>query len=160
MTEKLVIDNDILFENVIRLMREGREVIIPVKGYSMNPLIRQDKDLVVLEGVESGTASSVGKIKRVWPYDIVLFRYNGKFILHRILSIDGDNVVIQGDGNIKGVEKCKLDNIYGRVTKILINGKRELDPYSKRSVLFFRIWKFLRPVRRYILGVYRRLWKA
>ena len=95
MTEKLVIDNDILFENVIRLMREGREVIIPVKGYSMNPLIRQDKDLVILEGVESGTPASAGEITGVRPYDIVLFRYNNKFILHRILSIDGDNVVIQ-----------------------------------------------------------------
>lgn len=157
MTEKLVIDNDTLFENVIHLMREGREVIIPVKGYSMNPLIRQDKDLVILEGVENGTPSSSGMIKRVRPYDIVLFRYNNKFILHRILSIDGNNVIIQGDGNIQGVEKCKLENIYGRATKILINGKKELDPYSKRSIRLFKIWKFLSPIRRYILGVYRRL---
>ena len=47
--EKMVIDNDAFFADVLTVLDQGKRVTIPVKGYSMLPFIRGGKDLVVLE---------------------------------------------------------------------------------------------------------------
>ena len=90
--DKMIIDNDTFFADVLRLLDQGKQVTIPVKGFSMLPFIRGGKDLVVLE--------KAGEVLRA--DDIVLFhvgpREGGRYVMHRILSIDGDAVDIQGDG--------------------------------------------------------------
>ena len=47
--EKMVVDNDLFFSDVLQVLEQGRRVTIPVKGFSMLPFIRGTKDLVVLE---------------------------------------------------------------------------------------------------------------
>ena len=74
---KLVIDNDELFGRVVELLQEGREVTIPSKGFSMLPFIRGERDLVVLERADE-----------IKPGDIVLFRLDGRYILHRVMDAD------------------------------------------------------------------------
>jgi hypothetical protein len=32
-----------------------------------------------------------------------------RYVVHRIIRIDGDQVTLIGDGNIAGVEHCRLD---------------------------------------------------
>ena len=145
--DKLVINNDEFFGKVISLLDEGKEVTIPVKGFSMLPFIRGEKDLVVLEKAEGTLA--VG--------DIVLFRYAGRYVMHRIISMDGDGIVIRGDGVPKNTEKVTRSDIYGRATKILRNGRRAVDPYSPCQRRKVRIWQKLLPVRGYLLAIYRRL---
>ncbi len=155
---KLVVENGEFFGKVVGLLAEGHSVTIPVKGISMLPFIRGDKDSVVLEGVESCTPKGKSRVS-VSVGDIVLFRYNGRYIMHRILRIENGRAVIQGDGVARNMEICSLDDIYGRVTQILKPGKSPIDPYSdsmKRKVAF---WMRLRPMRRYILFIYRRLLK-
>lgn len=152
----MIIDNDVLFAQVLDNLRQGRDVVIPVKGTSMLPFIRGERDLVVLEPVEACTAES-GCRRSVKADDIVLFRFNGRFILHRILWVKDGEAEIQGDGIVKNHEHCSLDAIYGRVKTILRNGKKPVDPYCASSIRRLRVWNFLKPVRRYILGVARRL---
>ena len=145
--DKLVINNDEFFGKVISLLEEGKEVTIPVKGFSMLPFIRGEKDLVVLVKPEKDL--SVG--------DIVLFRYYGRYVMHRIISMDGGTVVIQGDGVPKNTEKVTRADIYGLAVKILRNGTRPVDPYSPCQRRKVRIWQKLLPVRGYLLALYRRL---
>ena len=47
--EKMVVDNDLFFSDVLQVLEQGRRVTIPVKGFSMLPFIRGTKDLVILE---------------------------------------------------------------------------------------------------------------
>ena len=47
--EKMIVDNDTFFADVLQMLDQGKRVTIPVKGYSMLPFIRGGKDLVVLE---------------------------------------------------------------------------------------------------------------
>lgn len=150
------IDNDEFFSYVLELLKEGKEVTIPVKGTSMLPLIRGGRDTVVLEGVESMTPEGVER-RYVKPTEIVLFRAGGRYILHRILAIEDGVAQIQGDGILKNKEYCPSDNIYGRVIILLRGGNKTVDPYSDRMMRLFRLWMWLKPVRRYILAVYRRL---
>lgn len=77
--EKVVISNDIFFAEVLRVLREGKNVTIPVKGVSMLPFIRGDRDSVELEPLADARPLAVG--------DIVLFRVAGRYILHRIIQL-------------------------------------------------------------------------
>jgi len=157
--ERLIIENNILFDRTVGLLKEGRKVIIPVKGGSMMPLLRSDADTVELEGVEAGSPEGGERISAL-EQDIVLFQYNGHYILHRILRFEGDEAVIQGDGNLKITERCSRDRIFGRAVTVFKKNGRVIDPRSKRSLRLFRLWFFLSPVRRYILGVIRRVWRG
>lgn len=49
--DKLIVENDEFFGKVVSLLAEGHSVTVPVKGVSMLPFIRGDKDSVVLEGL-------------------------------------------------------------------------------------------------------------
>lgn len=156
--DKLIVENDEFFGKVVSLLVEGHSVTVPVKGVSMLPFIRGDKDSVVLEGVESCTPEGKSRI-RVNVGDIVLFRYKERYIMHRILRIENCKAIIQGDGVARNMEICSLDDIYGRVTQILKPGKSPVDPYSDKMRRRSALWMRLKPIRRYVLFIYRRLLK-
>ena len=138
------IPNDDFFPDVVAILDEGKQVTIPVKGFSMLPFIRGIRDLVVLE-----------KRDTYVPYDIVLFRCGGRYVLHRILTVDGNRVEIQGDGVVKNTEKVLLEDIAGKVITILRDGKAAVDPDSPKQLRRARRWRRLRPVRRPLLLAYR-----
>jgi hypothetical protein len=155
--EKLSINNDLFFGEVVKDLEAGKTVVIPVKGYSMLPFIKGERDLVELEGVCSCTDDPLRK--SVSAGDIVLFRYLGRYILHRVVSVGETSVVTAGDGVIgKGnVERPGKDDVLGRVTAVLKGGKRRTDPYSFAGRLEARVWRFLWPVRRWLLAAWKRL---
>ena len=149
--EKMVIDNDTFFADVLQVLRQGKRVTIPVKGFSMLPFIRGGKDLVVLE-----QAGDVLKAD-----DIVLFHIGpedgGRYVMHRILSIDGDEVDIMGDGVPYYHEHVRRDQILAKAVEIVRGGKRSVDPYTPGRLRMVHFWQWLRPLRRYILFAYRHL---
>ena len=149
--EKMTVDNDTFFTGVLQVLEQGRQATIPVKGFSMLPFIRGGKDLVVLEKAD-------GPVKRD---DIVLFHLGpadgGRYVMHRVIAVDGDEVDIMGDGVPKNREHVRRDRILTKATTILRDGKRAVDPYSPGQLRLVRFWQWLRPVRRYILFIYRHL---
>ena len=143
--DKFLVSNDEFFAEVEKMLAEGRRVTIPVKGFSMLPFIRGERDLVEL----------------VPPYDlkvgdIVLF-YDRRYVMHRIVSIDGNKLTIRGDGVIKGTEHVTVDVVRAKAVAIYRNGRKRVDPYSRCQMFRLKIWNLLRPFRRVILAVYRRL---
>ena len=147
----MVIDNDAFFADVLTVLDQGKRVTIPVKGYSMLPFIRGGKDLVVLE-----KAGDVLKAD-----DIVLFHIGpangGRYVMHRILSIDGDKVDIMGDGVPYNHEHVRRSQILAKAVEIVRAGKHPVDPYAPGQLRLVHFWQWLRPVRRYILFIYRHL---
>ena len=141
MTEKRVIPNEILLGEVTSLLAEDQEVVLLTQGGSMMPFLRSERDSVALR-----------KLDKVEVGDIVLAHLGGgRYVLHRIIAIDGDNVTLMGDGNIKGTESCLKSDISGTVVRILKASGKEYVPGKGRW------WRALKPFRRYILGVYRRI---
>ena len=149
--DKMIIDNDTFFADVLQVLDQGKRVTIPVKGFSMLPFIRGTKDLVVLE--KAGEDLKVD--------DIVLFHMGpwegGRYVMHRILSIDGDAVDIQGDGVPENHELVRREQILAKAVEILRGGKRRVDPYSPGQLRLVHFWQWLRPLRRYVLFIYRHL---
>ena len=70
-----------------QIEKNGRLIYTNV-GDSMWPLIRQGKDLLVIEPVH-------GRLRK---YDVPLYkRDSGQYVLHRILEVRRDDYVICGD---------------------------------------------------------------
>lgn len=139
--DKKTVPNDILIPEIGKLLAEGREVELRPKGNSMLPFIRQEKDSVVLlkkPDVEVG--------------DIVLAKTGGRFVLHRVYKREGTALTLMGDGNVCGTESCTKEDVLGTVIKIIRPGGKSVVPSKGK------LWKALKPVRRYLLAFYRRIW--
>ena len=140
-------DNEII-EEAIRLAREGVRVTFPVKGQSMLPFIIGGKESVILRG--PGGLVDVG--------DVVLAWVDGnRYVVHRIIRIDGKHVTLMGDGNVAGTEQCTLADIKARATHVVDTDGRPHPLYTPWRQRAARMWWHLRPVRRYLLAIYRRL---
>lgn len=146
---KLELRNDIFFAEVERLISEGQSVTIPVKGFSMRPMMRSGKDKVIL------TAHSDRAIKQG---AVMLFRHNGHHIMHRIVKIEGENITFAGDGNYNKTEQATRDDIVATVTAIIRPSGRIISLDSRRWRIYSTLWLVLpKIVRRFILGLTNKL---
>ena len=139
-------DNEII-EEAIRLAREGVNVTLPVNGNSMLPFIIGGKESVILHS--SGGIVDVG--------DVVLAWVDGcRYVVHRIIRIDGDHITLMGDGNLT-TEHCTLNDIKARVTHVVDAKDKTHYLYNRWRMLGAKVWYWLRPIRRYLLAIYRRV---
>ena len=138
--DKKVVANEILLEDAAALMNEGREVTLKPLGSSMLPFIRGGRDSVRLK-----------KMPSVAVGDMLLVRLEGpRYVLHRLIALDGDRLTLMGDGNLAGTETCTKADVLGTVVAIE-RGNRVVKPGNGLW------WRRLKPFRRYILGIYRRI---
>lgn len=147
MTNKITIPNVILLSEVEQMLREGKQVTLRTKGNSMLPFIHGGRDSVILTGTFHPQKG-----------DIVLAKTDkGNFVLHRIIKINPQTIILMGDGNLRGTETCRKEDVFGKVITILKNEK-EVNPYSRWACRKSAWWSRLLPVRRYLLAIYRRLY--
>jgi hypothetical protein len=137
-------DDEILAE-AIRLAGEGIAVTFPVNGRSMLPFIVGGRDSVILE---KPRPAQIGDV-------VLAYVENSRYVIHRILKIDGEIVTLMGDGNLYGVEHCRIQDIKATATHVVgKNGKRHsLD--SKQARRRANLWRKLQPVRKWLLLAYR-----
>lgn len=136
-----------LIPEVIKLVDDGVCVTLPVEGRSMLPFIIGGRESVILQ-----------KPSDVMVGDIVLAWVDGcRYVIHRIIRIDGDHVTLMGDGNLVGTESCNLSDIKALATHVIDAKGHRHDLYHWTRLLGAKVWWILRPVRRYLLAIYRRL---
>lgn len=141
--EKITLPNDQVFADVLSMLSDGYTVRLRVKGTSMFPFITGGRDYVFLQ-----------KAVRIRTGDIVLAYLSGKYyVLHRVYRIDGDEITLMGDGNVRSQEQCRPEDICGTVLSILRNG-RYVSCCSLQEQRKVWLWKKILPVRRYILVIY------
>ena len=124
--------NDQFFALVEKELEEGKTVKIRLKGNSMFPLLRSGRDSVIL------VKSPADSLK---PMDVVLFKYCGNYILHRIIKRDGVRLLIQGDGVISAIEQCTVDDVVGKVVKVCRSSGKTIDVDNWRWTLSSRLWR-------------------
>ncbi len=126
------------FEEI--LQKEGQLIYSNV-GDSMQPLIRQGRDLLVI-GLPEG---------RLKKYDIPLYRRdNGRYVLHRILKVRPDDYVICGDNRWRCEYGITDRHIIGVLTAIIRDGK-EIPVTDWRCRLYAHLWCDLFPLRAFLL---------
>lgn len=95
-------------------------VFYEVHGFSMVPLIRQDKDLTIIKKI-------TGDLHK---YDIILYRRGQKLILHRIVKIKNGKYIIAGDNCANKEYDITDKNIIGILSSIERNAKTKKNPKS------------------------------
>lgn len=146
---KVVIPNEIFFADVERQVSEGSDAEFFAKGNSMRPFIRSDRTRVRLSPCDTDMLR-VG--------DVVLFRYCGRHVMHRIASRNGDEFILAGDGNCGITEHCTSDDIVARMSLLITKRGRVIGCDTRLWRTASALWVALpRIVRRCILGV---LWRV
>lgn len=85
-----IISNDLYFAEVQRMLDEGKEVRIRIKGGSMRPFI-QDGDSVLLLAYSGGV---------LLPGSNLLAKHQGKYVFHRYVGRKNGQIILAGDGNL------------------------------------------------------------
>ena len=142
------VSDDEIIKSAIKLVHEGLRVTFPVKGYSMLPFIiggKESVDLVKPIDIQ------VGHVVLAWVEGC-------RYVVHRIIQIDGDKVVLMGDGNIAGVEHCLLSDVAALAVNVVTPKGKHNNLYAPWRIKASRLWWRLLPIRRWILAIYRRTW--
>ena len=115
MVAKKIIANDVFFASIEELIAEGQSVEMTVKGFSMRPFLRNERDVVVLSPIAS---------ERLRRGMVVLFRYRGAHVLHRIAKMGGGMLTMEGDGNYRQVEVAPRESVVAYVSAVRLSGGR------------------------------------
>ena len=145
----MMITDGQIIDEAVRLVREGVSVTLPVNGRSMLPFIIGGQESVILRGPG---AIDIGDIVLAWVE-------GNRWVVHRIIRIDGNQVTLMGDGNVACVEHCMLEDIKARVSHVVDAKGKPHDVYNRWRMLGVKVWFHLRPIRRYLLFIYRKLTK-
>lgn len=137
--------NDVLLALVSKKIAEGHDATIIVKGYSMRPFLEHERDKVILTQVTQPLKVADAILAEVTP---------GHYVLHRIIDIQGENITMMGDGNLRGVEHCTTHDVRGLVTHY-IRPNRTLLASDVKLQKRIRQWRKLLPVRRFLLLIYK-----
>ena len=136
------------------ILREQGTLVYTYGGVSMMPLLRQGRDVMVIENVQDG--------KPLHRLDSVLFkRRNGQYVLHRIMDSgtpESEKLVyrICGD-NTLDLERVERSQIIGRLVAVERYGGRHICVTDLSYRLFSWLMWGLWPVRRYGRPIYWRL---
>ena len=137
-------DEQILSE-AIRLVGEGVQVTLPVNGRSMYPFIIGGRESVVLV-----------KPQKLRVGHVVLAQVEGgRHVVHCIVGIDGDRITLMGDGNLQGREHCSVESVKALATQVVGETGKKRPLYGPCGNLCAKIWYMARPVRRYLLKIFR-----
>ena len=139
--------SDVVLQETMDMLQEGRRVVLPVKGNSMLPFIIGEKENVEL--VRPQSPLKVGDVVLAWAN-------NAHYVIHRIIDIDGDRVSLMGDGNIGNVEHCKMDDVVALAEFVVSSSGKRRYLYTKKRMRRARLWRKLKPIRRWLLAIYRR----
>lgn len=129
------------------LARDGR-LAYTCKGFSMLPLLREDRDVVLIrkKGAE-----------RCRKLDAVLFKRpgvegRGSFVLHRILKVRQDGTYwIVGDNCTTG-ETVREENVLGVMTAVIRDG-RTVPVTAFRYRLYLNTWCRFYHLRFFLLWI-------
>lgn len=120
------------------LLEKDGYIVFTNVGYSMMPLLRQKRDVIV---IRKKTPE-----ERCKKYDVVLYKRKERYILHRVLRVRPTGYIIAGDNNAF-IEKDVTDEmIIGIMSKVMRNGKA-VSTDNLGYKFYTHIWCDCYPVR-------------
>lgn len=123
-------------------LRQNGYLLYRNVGDSMMPLIRQGRDLVLIERRPEG---------RLKKYEVPLYRRDsGQYVLHRILRVRKDDYVLCGDNRWQRETGITDRHIIGVLTAVIRDGKK-LPVTDWRYRLYVHLWCDLFPIRAAVL---------
>lgn len=143
---KITVSND-FFAETADALKQGQTVKLLIDGQSMYPFIRGGIDLV--------------EVVPFLPEDELpawccpFYQWEGRYMIHRYVGRDGDEYLMQGDGNVARVERAKREEIVGVLRYIYRPDGIRLDCYDKGWLKKAEWWYRLRFLRRWLLPLFK-----
>lgn len=139
-----IVSPDLVMEPLLGLLAETAAVPLVISGSSMTPFLASGRDTVYLSAISE-------PLKRG---DMVLYRRdNGRYVLHRILRVNGDSYTMVGDAQSVPEPGIRREQILAIVTAV----RRKEKLLRKGSfwwAFFERVWIRIVPLRPLIRGAY------
>ena len=148
MNEKLIVPNEFL-SIAEEELKQGKSVRILADGTSMNPFILGGRDYAEI------TPLKEKEVLILW--NVYLFKYNGKYIIHRYIGKDGEIYRMRGDGNLKFEERIERSDVIGLLNRIYQPSGKYIETNTSKWRRTGKNWNKLLPIRRYLLAAFRRL---
>ena len=134
-----------------KLSLEG--TMLPVRtlisGYSMEPLIRYNRDYVTVIPLSESLAEG----------DIVLFSdpYQKRYVLHRVWTLENERVLTWGDNCDRPDAWMTVNDIWGKVI-LIERGNHKITPDARKGLLFARFWHIAGRAYRILRGTVSRVY--
>lgn len=123
------------------LLKQNGKFVYKTKGVSMEPMLHQNRDLVVISKPSA----------RLKPFDVALYRRGTNYVLHRVIKVRESDYLIRGD-NTYYLETVPDTAIIGVLTAFKRKGKYySINNLRYRAYVHF--WCVSFPIRSF----YRRL---
>jgi len=133
-------------KSVTEILQTYGKYLTPVCGISMNPLLHEGADTVVI----------VPKVGPLHRYEVPLYlRKNGQHVLHRVVRIEKDGYVMCGDHQLQ-LEYGVTDEMILGVMEGFFRGKRYIKTTDFGYRLYVFFWCRVPLVRRICLRLMRR----
>lgn len=116
------------------LTRDGF-LVYKTRGVSMEPMLHQNRDLVIIRNPSS----------RLQKYDVALYRRGKGYVLHRVIGVEKDHYLIRGD-NTYSVEIVPDEAVIGVLTSFKRKGK-EIGTDNRLYQFYVRFWDAIYPIR-------------
>ncbi len=124
-------------------LRRTGYLVYSTQGTSMEPMLRQRRDLVHLRLPQR-------KLKK---YDVALYRReSGQYVLHRVVGEDDRGYVFCGDNCRKKEYGIREDMVIGVLTEFVRKGKT-VSVENTGYRVYTRLWHMLYPLRALLLGI-------
>lgn len=143
------VNNHLFMQDITCMFRqEGKKsVTFIVRGFSMRPFLEDGRDKVVLSPPRE---PKIG--------DVVLAEISEKrYALHRVIKVENGIYTMRGDGNpLRMTEQFTQDKIIGLADGFIRKGKF-VSTDSRQWRCYSAVWNILKPLRRILLAIYRRI---
>lgn len=127
---------------IYEVVSSGGSVRLEVKGKSMMPFLRSEKDSVLLK-----------KADNIKKYDVVLFKkHTGKIALHRIVHIDDGIYKIVGDNQYRFDTNIKKEDLIAKAVEYH-RGKLRIGETEIRTLGM--LWYATYPLRNFLRRGFR-----
>lgn len=116
------------------LFKDGR-LVYRTRGVSMEPMLRQNRDLVIIRVPSS----------RLKKFDVALYKRGKEYVLHRVIEVKDDHYLIRGD-NTYAMETVPDTAVIGVLTGFQRKGKQH-DVTERGYRFYVRFWNAIYPLR-------------
>jgi signal peptidase len=141
---EITLPNAALLKPILDFLEQGRNIIIPVKGNSMWPFLRE-KDRVLLEPFET---------KTLRKGLIVLGKQGEEMILHRVVRFSTHTIWLAGDNNLVQHEQLAYRDVLA-IAIYRYRDRQELKLNAAWQCHLGQLWYWLRPLRRVIVKLFK-----
>ena len=117
------------------LLKRDGSLVYKTRGVSMEPMLRQNRDLVTIQA----------PVSRLQKYDVALYKRDKGYVLHRVIGVEKDHYLIRGD-NTFVLEIVPDSAVIGVLTGFQRKG-RHYSVSNRAYQRYARVWCAIYPLR-------------